>query len=98
VAAGQAARSGGEYFAAPEPGPQRRYEALRAYLLDGEPAATVAQRFGYTTTGHADFRAAIQPSSRRVVSDGSGVLVAQGAAVEPGGGEGLGQVGLAQDG
>jgi len=56
-----AARSGGEYFATPEPGPQRRYEALRAYLLDGEPAATVAQRFGYTTTGLysavRDFRA-----------------------------------------
>ena len=31
-------------------------------------------------------------------SDASGVLVAQGAAVEPGDGEGLGQVGLAQDG
>ena len=42
-------------------GPQTRYEALRAYLLDGEPAAAVAQRFGYTTAGlHsavADFRA-----------------------------------------
>ena len=61
MAAVQAARSGGEYFAAPEAGPQRRYEALRAYLLDGEPAATVARRFGYTTTGLysavRDFRA-----------------------------------------
>jgi catechol 2,3-dioxygenase-like lactoylglutathione lyase family enzyme len=46
----------------------------------------------------ADFRAAIQPPSRRFASEASGVLVAQGAAVEPGGGEGLGQVGLAQDG
>ena len=59
-----AARSGGEYFATPEPGPQRRYEALRAYLLDGEPAATVAQRFGYTTTGLysavRDFRANVR--------------------------------------
>ena len=58
-----AARSGGEYFATPEPGPQRRYEALRAYLLDGEPAAAVAQRFGYTTTGLysavRDFRAVV---------------------------------------
>ena len=54
-----AARSGGEYFATPEPGPQRRYEALRAYLLDGEPAATVAQRFGTTGLYSAvrDFRA-----------------------------------------
>ncbi|MDT2006063.1 hypothetical protein FXW78_17600 [Rhodococcus opacus] len=34
---------------------------MRAYLLDGEPAAAVAERFGYTTAGlHsavADFRA-----------------------------------------
>ena len=56
-----AARPGGEYFAAPESGPQRRYEAVRAYLLDGEPAATVAERFGYTTAGLysavRDFRA-----------------------------------------
>jgi hypothetical protein len=52
---------GGEFFSAPGPGPQTRYEALRAYLLDGEPAAAVAARFGYTTAGlHsavADFRA-----------------------------------------
>ena len=52
---------GGEFFAVPAVGPQTRYEALRAYLLDGEPAAAVAERFGYTTAGlHsavADFRA-----------------------------------------
>ncbi|RZK95329.1 MAG: hypothetical protein EOP30_04585 [Rhodococcus sp. (in: high G+C Gram-positive bacteria)] len=52
---------GGEFFAVPAAGPQTRYEALRAYLLDGEPAAAVAERFGYTTAGlHsavADFRA-----------------------------------------
>ena len=50
------------------------------------------------SVSNADFRAAIQPPSRRFASEASGVLVAQGAAVEPGGGEGLGQVGLAQDG
>ena len=52
---------GGEFFAVPAAGPQIRYEALRAYLLDGEPAAAVAERFGYTPAGlHsavADFRA-----------------------------------------
>lgn len=52
---------GGEFFAVPAVGPQTRYEALRAYLLDGEPAAAVAERFGYTTAGlHSavtDFRA-----------------------------------------
>ncbi len=45
----------------PAAGPQTRYEALRAYLLDGQPAAVVATRFGYTTAGLnsavADFRA-----------------------------------------
>jgi len=57
----QPARTGGEFFAAPTAGPQTRYEALRAYLFDGEPAASVAARFGYSTAGlHsavADFRA-----------------------------------------
>lgn len=57
----QPARAGGEFFAVPAAGPQTRYEALRAYLLDGEPAVTVAARFGYTTAGLnsavADFRA-----------------------------------------
>jgi hypothetical protein len=46
---------------APVAGPQRRYEALRAYLLDGQPAGCVAERFGYTTAGLysavRDFRA-----------------------------------------
>ena len=58
---GVPARAGGEFFADPVPGPHRRYEALRAYLLDGEPATSVAARFGYTVAGlHsavADFRA-----------------------------------------
>src|SRR5436190_16160985 len=55
------ARPGGEFFAAPAAGPQRRYEALRAYLLDGQPAAAVAERFGYTAaalySAVRDFRA-----------------------------------------
>src|SRR5207248_4641945 len=41
-------RSGGEFFARPADPTQRRYEALRAYLLEGRPAAEVAQAFGYT--------------------------------------------------
>jgi len=57
----QAARPGGEYFTAPTHGNQRRYEALRAYLFEGLPAAEAATRFGYTTTTLAslvrDFRA-----------------------------------------
>jgi hypothetical protein len=42
-------RSGGEFFARPADPTQRRYEALRAYLLEGRPAAEVAAAFGYST-------------------------------------------------
>src|SRR5680860_1278100 len=57
-------RPGGEFFASPTGATQRRYEALRAYLHDGEPAAMVAQRFGYTpaslNSAVRDFRAGAQ--------------------------------------
>ena len=42
-------RPGGEFFAEPADATQRRYEALRAYLLEGRPATEVATAFGYTT-------------------------------------------------
>jgi transposase len=42
-------REGAEYFTSPAGAPQRRYEALRAYFLEGMPAAEVADRFGYST-------------------------------------------------
>jgi transposase len=55
------ARSGGEFFADPTDPTQRRYEALRAYLLEGATARQVAERFGYTpdtvATMVRDFRA-----------------------------------------
>ncbi len=41
-------RTGGEYFTSPGDPVQRRYEALRAYLVDGEPAGAVGARFGYS--------------------------------------------------
>jgi hypothetical protein len=51
---------GGDYFAAPTEPNHRRYEALRAYLFDGDSAADVATRFGYTvaavTSMARDFR------------------------------------------
>jgi hypothetical protein len=37
-----------EFFRQPLAPTHRQYEALRAYFLDGLPAATVAQRFGYS--------------------------------------------------
>jgi hypothetical protein len=42
-------RPGAEYFLHPAGASQRRYEALRAYFIDGMPAAEVADRFGYST-------------------------------------------------
>ena len=36
-----------QYFLAPQQTTQRRYEALRAVFVAGEPLAVVAQRFGY---------------------------------------------------
>ena len=42
------ARAGGEFFAVPVDPTQRRYEALRAFLLDGVPGPVAAGRFGYT--------------------------------------------------
>jgi hypothetical protein len=42
------ARAGGEFFAVPADATQRRYEALRAFLLDGAPGPVAAARFGYT--------------------------------------------------
>lgn len=41
-------RSGGEYFSEPVEPAQRRYEALRAYFVDGLSAAEVSARFGYS--------------------------------------------------
>jgi hypothetical protein len=55
------ARSGGEFFAAPADPTQRRYEALRAYLLEGVPGPVAAAQFGYRADTLAslvrDFRA-----------------------------------------
>jgi transposase len=42
-------RAGAEYFIRPAGPSQRRYEALRAYFVDGMPASEVADRFGYST-------------------------------------------------
>jgi transposase len=41
-------RAGGEYFTSPVDPAQRRYEALRAYLVDGEAAEVAGARFGYS--------------------------------------------------
>ena len=51
----------GEFFLRPETPAHRRYEALRAYLAEGLPAAEAAARSGYTPasllSAVRDFRA-----------------------------------------
>lgn len=42
------ARAGAEFFIRPEAGAHRRYEALRAYFVEGRPAAEVAETLGYS--------------------------------------------------
>jgi transposase len=41
-------RSGSEFFISPSEPLQRRYEALRSYFVEEEPAEAVAARFGYS--------------------------------------------------
>src|SRR6266545_6766752 len=41
-------RSGAEYFLEPSEPAQRRYEALRAYFVEGLAATEVGARFGYS--------------------------------------------------
>ena len=54
-------RREGQFFLDPTEVAHRRYEALRAYFVEGAPAAAVADRFGYTESTVAtlvrDFRA-----------------------------------------
>jgi hypothetical protein len=68
-------RRGSEYFTRPAEPTQRRYEALRAYFVDGLSAAEVGTRFGYTPavvhqmaselrSGKATFFAASKPGPR----------------------------------
>ncbi len=45
-----AVRPGGEFFSSPTEPAHRRYEALRAFLVEGFSAAQVATRFGYTAS------------------------------------------------
>src|SRR5450631_3998651 len=41
-------RGGAAYFLEPSEPAQRRYEAMRAYFVDGLAAGEVAERFGYS--------------------------------------------------
>src|SRR6516165_4933029 len=54
MAAGSAQREGAEAFTAPEQVNQRRYEALRAYFVDGLGYAEAGERLGYTRWSMVD--------------------------------------------
>jgi len=57
VQSARSPRPAGEFFSRPSDPTHRRYEALRAYLAEGRPAAEVAESFGYATdTLHAMVR------------------------------------------
>jgi transposase-like protein len=45
---GWGVRVGAAYFLEPSEPAQRRYEAMRAYFVDGLTASEVATRFGYS--------------------------------------------------
>ncbi len=48
MAGGSSQRAGAESFTAPQQVNHRRYEALRAFFVDGLTHAQAAERFGYT--------------------------------------------------
>jgi hypothetical protein len=48
MAARSPQRDGREFFTAPEQVNQRRYEAMRAFFVDGLTHAQAGERFGYT--------------------------------------------------
>jgi hypothetical protein len=57
-----------QYFLAPQETSQRRYEALRAVFVDGEPLAIVAQRFGYKVATLKSMACRFRADCRRGVS------------------------------
>ena len=54
-----------QYFLAPQQTTQRRYEALRAVFVAGEPLAVVAQRFGYTVSALKSMACRFRAECRR---------------------------------
>jgi hypothetical protein len=57
-----------QYFLAPQETSQRRYEALRAVFVDGEPLASVAQRFGYKVSALKSMACRFRTDCRRGVT------------------------------
>ena len=56
------------FFLEPEQTFHRRYEALRAVLVDDEPVARVAERFGYKTSALRSMVSRFRADRRRGVT------------------------------
>ena len=81
-----------QYFLDPKPTFQRRYEALRAVVLENQPLDQVAQRFGYTAAALATFVSRFRgecrcgeppPFSSPMVAAGPRARGPNGASLEP---------------
>src|SRR5258707_2701205 len=61
-------RAGAAYFPEPALASQRRYEALRAYIIEEMPAAQVADRFGYSTASVMQMATLLRRGKRSLVA------------------------------
>src|SRR5439155_612413 len=62
-------RSGAEFFTEPSGPAQRRYEAMRAYFVDEQPAAAVADQFGYSTASVHQMATLLRSGRMRLFAD-----------------------------
>jgi hypothetical protein len=62
-------RTGAEFFTAPSGPAQRRYEAMRAYFVDEQPAAAVADQFGYSTASVHQMATLLRSGRMRLFAD-----------------------------
>ncbi len=62
-------RTGAEFFTTPSGPAQRRYEAMRAYFVDEQPAAAVAGQFGYSTASVHQMATLLRSGRMRLFAD-----------------------------
>jgi hypothetical protein len=62
-------RTGAEFFTEPSGRAQRRYEAMRAYFVDEQPAARVADQFGYSTASVHQMATLLRSGRMRLFAD-----------------------------
>ena len=60
-------RAGAEYFLEPSEPAQRRYEAMRAYFVDGLAAGEVGERFGYSPANVHQMASELRAGQARVL-------------------------------